>query len=96
MRPVRTPGITVEYRFRCFCGAPIVATGKTANCPSCGEALGIRRFKRQHWKIAPPILPRRKLRGSDLQSLAIQIAASLLWGYGVYVLGQYVYELIST
>jgi hypothetical protein len=32
--------IVVEYRFRCFCGAPIVTTEKTVTCTSCGETLG--------------------------------------------------------
>jgi len=96
MTPVRAPGIAVEYRFQCFCGAPIVATEKTAKCAKCGGTLGIRRVKRQHWKIAPPELPHRKLQASDLQTLAIRIAGSLLWVYGVYVLGQYVYELVNS
>jgi hypothetical protein len=40
MTPAGARAIVVEYRFRCFCGAPIVTTEKTVTCASCGETLG--------------------------------------------------------
>jgi hypothetical protein len=40
MTPEVARAIVVEYRFRCFCGAPILTTDKTATCASCGETLG--------------------------------------------------------
>ena len=30
----------VEYRFYCFCGAPIVTTEKIVTCANCGESYG--------------------------------------------------------
>lgn len=35
-----TREIVVEYRFHCFCGAPIVTIEKTVTCATCGETLG--------------------------------------------------------
>jgi hypothetical protein len=51
MRPAIAPGVAVEYYFRCFCGAFIVATERTVACAYCGQLLGIRRVKRhrQYW-----------------------------------------------
>ena len=40
MTPAVAGAIVVEYRFRCFCGTPIVTTEKTVTCASCGETLG--------------------------------------------------------
>jgi len=39
MTPATARAIVVEYRFRCFCGAPIVTTEKTVTCVSCGQTL---------------------------------------------------------
>jgi hypothetical protein len=76
--------IAVEYCFHCFCGAPIVTTEKTVNCANCGKTIGIRRVKRQRWKIAPTEAPHRRLQLADLQPLGIRIFLCLLLGYYVY------------
>jgi hypothetical protein len=79
MTPAIASGVVVEYRFQCFCGAPIVATAKTLTCANCGESLLIRRFKRQHWKIAPPALPHRRLLLSDLPDIGMRILLPYPW-----------------
>lgn len=76
--------VIVEYHFRCFCGAPIIATEKRATCANCGETLGIRRVKRQHRKIAPAEVPHRSLQPADLQTLAIRLFLYLLLGYYLF------------
>jgi len=88
-------GSVVEYAFRCFCGTPIVTTEKTVICARCGQGLGIRRVKRQHWKIAPPQVPHRRLRLDDLGELATRIAICLGAAACVYVLGQYFYDFLN-
>jgi hypothetical protein len=53
MTPKVASETVVEYDFRCFCGAPIIATEKTADCNSCGRIFEIRRIRRhthQPWK----------------------------------------------
>ncbi|MGC1453312.1 MAG: dual specificity protein phosphatase [Candidatus Sulfotelmatobacter sp.] len=70
--------IVVEYHFRCFCGATIAATENEVTCATCGKELAIRRFKRQHWKIAPPQRPYRKLQVEDLGVLMNRILSFLL------------------
>jgi len=72
--------MVVEHDFRCFCGASIVSTEKTLTCTHCGAILGIRRVRRQHWKIVPPQRPHRRLQVRDLKQLAIRIAVYLLLG----------------
>jgi hypothetical protein len=83
----------VEYRFLCFCGDPITATEKTVTCANCGIELGIRRFKRQHWKLAPPQRPHRSLQVEDLGGLVNRIVPIVLLVFsllcGCYLLGQY-------
>jgi hypothetical protein len=96
MKPAIASEIVVEYRFLCFCGDPITATEKIVTCANCGKELGIRRFKRQHWKIAPPQRPHRKLQVEDLGVLMNRIVPYLLVGLCllcVYYLGQYVLGL---
>jgi hypothetical protein len=97
MKPAIASEITVEYRFLCFCGDPITATEKTVTCANCAKELGIRRFKRQHWKIAPPRRPHRNLQVEDLGALVNRIIATLLLGFyllcGCYLLGQYLLGL---
>jgi hypothetical protein len=94
-----TPSIAretvVEYHFQCFCGAPIVAAEKTTKCPNCGETLGIRRVKRQHWKIAPRHNHGR-LQPAGLREFAIRTFLFLLLGSCLYLLGQWVYDLLSS
>ena len=90
MTPALEPEDVVEYELRCFRRAPIVTTEKTASCANCGKVLGIRRVKRQHWKIAPHQRPWRKLRVEDLGALMNHIGYYLLLGFGllyVYYLG---------
>jgi hypothetical protein len=97
MTPAIAPQTAVEYHFRCFCGATIVATEKTVTCANCGKELRIRRFKRQHWKIAPPQRPHRKLQVEDLSALMNRIVPYLLLlGFCllcVYYLEEYVLGL---
>lgn len=81
MTPAIASEIVVEYHFRCFCGASNVTTEKTLTCAHCGAVLGIRRVRRQHWKIIPPQRPHRRLQVRDLTQLAIRIAIYLLLGY---------------
>ena len=96
MTPAIAPAqIVVEYDFQCFCGAPIGTTKKIVTCANCGKVLGIRRSKRQHWKIVPPPRPHRRLQLEDLKSLAIRIALYLLLSGCVYDLGKYVYGLVD-
>lgn len=87
--------IIVEYEFHCFCGAPIATTGKTVTCSSCGSVLGIRRSRRQHWKIHSLVRPYRRLQVSDLKFLAIRITLYLLSAYLVYDLGRYLYGFMG-
>jgi hypothetical protein len=96
MTPTVPSDIIVEYRFRCFCGAPIVATEKALTCANCGASLGIRRFKRQHWKIAPRPLPHRRLQFADLHDLAIRILFFLSFAGCLYVLGNFLSDLVSS
>ena len=97
MRPAIASDIVVEYRFLCFCGDPIITSEKTLTCANCGKELGIRRFKRQHWKIAPPQRPHRKLQVEDLGVLVNRIVPYLLLGFSLfsafYLLGQYLSAL---
>ena len=97
MKPAIAPEIVAEYRFLCFCGDPITTTEKTVTCANCGKELSIRRFKRQHWKIAPPRRPHRNLQVEDLAGLVNRIMPTLLLGFyllcGCYLLAQYVLEL---
>lgn len=83
----------VEYEFRCFCGTPIVTSEKTVSCADCGKTFGIRRVgRRQHWKIAPPERPYRKLRLEDFELLANAIVSYLLLVFCficLYYLGPY-------
>jgi len=54
---------------------------------------GFAGFKRQHWRIAPPQRPWRKLQVEDLGALMNRIGYYLLLGFGllfVYYIGQYV------
>jgi hypothetical protein len=95
MTPLIARETVVEYHFQCFCGAPIVATEKMTRCANCGETLGIRRVRRQHWKIAPR-QHHGRLQPADLRELAIRIFLFLLFGSGVYLLGQWVYDLLSS
>ena len=80
MTPAIESETIVEYEFRCFCGAPIVTTEKKVTCANCGKELGIRRSRRQHWKIAPPQRPHRKLQVEDLGVLMNRIVPYLLLG----------------
>jgi hypothetical protein len=91
---IATPRV-VEYRFRCFCGAPIVSIEKTAVCAHCGKTLSIRRVRKQHWKIAPPELPHRRMRPSDLRTLAMRVALCLALSCEAYVLAQGLYDMVS-
>jgi hypothetical protein len=97
MTPVIDSEDVVGYELRCFCGSPIVTTEKTVTCADCGMVLGIRRVgRRQHWKIAPPQRPYRKLQVEDLESLMNRIVPYLLLGFSLlclYYLGQYVLGL---
>ena len=97
MTPAIEPEDVVEYELRCFCRAPIVTAEKTVSCANCGKVLGIRRVKRQHWKIRPPQRPHRKLQVEDLRELMNRIALyAVLLGFGllcVYYLGQYLLGL---
>jgi hypothetical protein len=93
MKPAIASEIVVEYHFPCFCGAHIITTEKTVTCANCGKELRIRRFKRQHWKIAPLQRPQRKLQVQDLGALVNRIVPILLLGFyllcGCYLIGQY-------
>jgi hypothetical protein len=93
MKPAIALETVVEYRFLCFCGDPITATEKTVTCANCGKELRIRRFKRQHWKIAPPQRPHRNLQVEDLGALVNRVIPTLLLVFsllcGCYLLGQY-------
>jgi hypothetical protein len=91
---IATPRV-VEYRFRCFCGAPIVSSEKTAACAQCGKTLSIRRVRRQHWRIAPAELLHRPLRPSDLGTLAMRLALYLALACAVYSLAQGLYDMVS-
>jgi len=97
MRPAMSAAeIVVEYNFHCFCGAPVATTEKTVKCSSCGSVLGIRRFKRQHWKIASLLRPDRRLQREQFKVLAIRIVLYLLLAYCVYDLACYVYDMVNS
>lgn len=97
MKPTIASENVVEYRFLCFCGDPITATEKIVTCSNCGKKLGIRRFKRQHWKIAPPPRPHRNLQVEDLEGLVNRIMPTVLLVFsllcGCYLIGQYLLGL---
>jgi hypothetical protein len=60
-----TPKIVSEYQFRCFCGAPVVTTHKTAAiCPNCDTAFELRRVRKrasQGWDTASSVSPQDML-----------------------------------
>jgi hypothetical protein len=96
MKPAIASETVVEYHFRCFCGAPIVATKKTVTCANCGETLRVSR--RQHWNMSSLRGPRphRKLQVEDLGALMNRIVPYFLLGFCllcVYYLGLYVLGL---
>jgi hypothetical protein len=96
MTPEVASETVVGYDFQCFCGAPILTTEKKVTCANCGKELGIRRSRRQHWKIAPPQRPYRKLRVEDLGVLMNRVVPYLFGGFCllcVYYLGQYLLGL---
>jgi hypothetical protein len=97
MKPAVALETIVEYRFLCFCGDLITATEKTVTCANCGKEIGIRRLKRQHWKIAPPRRPQRNLQVQDLGALMNRVIPTLLLCASLlcacYLLGQYLLGL---
>jgi hypothetical protein len=73
-----------EHELQCLCGARVVSTARLLTCPNCGSALGVRRVKRQHWKIAPPVVPYRKLELHDLVVPAVRICGCVFLGFYLY------------
>ncbi len=88
------PETVVEYHLQCFCGAPIVATEKTASCANCGLTFEIRRRAHRHrrkrthhrWYSAARI-------GADdvLQLVEKPMTYSILYS----LLAYYLYDLLS-
>jgi len=90
--------VLVEYDFGCcFCGTPIVTTGKTVTCANCGKTLKIARVGThgQYWKATPSLDGQDTLKQGEAGD-PVSIMASLLLAvylYGVVCLGQYVFGL---
>lgn len=86
----------IEYHFRCFCGASIIATEKIVTCERCGANLGIRRVKRNRRRRSVLALrPSRSPHGDDIRELVILTLLYILLGYYLYDLGVSIRDMIN-